>query len=261
MAQLADLDVAKCTGCGHQFSINLRDSKEYSRDYFENEHANWFLHPDVALFGRIRDLILTYAPHGRRARIIDVGCGPGAFLEYLHRDGFADLHGLDLYAADTGHFRRIVGEFESTQLHETFDVIVSMMNIEHVPDPHRYVAAMHNILGPGGVVLINTIDSRALIYSLARLLYSVGIAFPAQRLYEKHHLNHFTGPSLDTLMNEHGFACRAAFAKNYPMDAIDWPKGSAAGAIRMAVGTINAVSDCIGGQISQTKAYLRRNDA
>lgn len=259
--RLPDADVAACAGCTHQFSINVRDAKEYDRDYFEREHANWFLHPDVKLFHRIRDLILRYAPRGKQARLIDVGCGPGAFLDYLHGDGFADLAGLDFCPADSGHFRRIVGEFESTPLPETFDVIVSMMNVEHVPDPNRYLGRMAETLAPGGVVIINTIDASALIYRLARTLQRLGIEFPVRRLYEKHHLNHFTGRSLDTLMARHGFVLREGFGKNYPLNATDVPNGRGSVVVRMAIAAINLAADCFGGQISQTKAYVRRHDS
>lgn len=260
IARLPELDVFECGRCRHQFSANIRDTKEYGREYFETEHANWFLHPDTALFARIRDQILAYVPAGRRARVIDIGCGPGAFLDFLHAEGFGDLHGLDLYAAESGRFRRIVGEFEATPLQETFDVIVSMMNIEHVADPNRYVDAMSDILSPGGVVIINTIDSHALIYRLAWVAHSMGVSFPTRRLYEKHHLNHFNRSSLDTLMTRHGYVCRAAFTKNYPLDATDWPKGRGAWAVRAAVAAINVVSDLTGGRISQTKVYARRAD-
>jgi 2-polyprenyl-3-methyl-5-hydroxy-6-metoxy-1,4-benzoquinol methylase len=250
-----------CAKCGHQFSINLQDSKAYRREYFEEEHANWFLHPDVALFARIKDLVLGYSTQGRQSRIIDVGCGPGAFLDFLHSEGFTDLHGLDVFASDSGHFRRIVGEFESTPLSETFDVVVSMMNIEHVPDPNRYIGKMADILSGGGVAIINTIDSHSLIYRLARALHRVGVSFPARRLYEKHHLNHFTWQSLDTLMARHGFACRQAFGKNYPMNALDLPRGPGRPFVLSAIAAINGASEVIGSQISQTKAYLRNDQA
>lgn len=257
VARLPGLDVMACKHCGHEFSVNLQETKEYEREYFEQEHANWFLHPDVVLFGRIRDLILKHSSRGQSARIIDIGCGPGAFLEYLHADGFTDLHGLDLYTGDTGHFHRVVGEFESTQISETFDVIVSMMNIEHVPEPNRYIEAMVAILAPGGVVIINTIDSSSLIYRLARVAYRCGIAFPIRRLYEKHHLNHFNYGSLDALMARHGFAVRDAFRKNYPMNALDLPRGPGGNVIWAGIAGVNAVANCIGSQISQTKAYVR----
>lgn len=257
IARLPGVDVLVCKKCGHEFSANLHDSKVYAPEYFEQEHANWFLNPDVALFRRIRDLILRHGGRGPTARIIDIGCGPGRFLEYLHANGFTDLHGLDLFAGDAGHFRRLVGEFESMQLAETFDVIVSMMNIEHVPDPNRYVDAIADILAPGGVVIINTIDSSSLIYVLARAAHRFGIAFPMKRLYEKHHLNHFNYGSLDTLMARHGFVLREAFRKNYPMNALDLPQGPGSAVVRAGIAGINAVANCIGSQISQTKVYAR----
>jgi SAM-dependent methyltransferase len=112
-------------------------------------------------------LIATMRRHGitRRSSVLDIGCGPGKLLRYLHTAGFRRLTGIDPYLAeDVGLFgdvrllRRTVEEVEGT-----FDLILSNHSLEHVPDQDGAVAAISRLLSPSGVAVVRipTVSSHA----------------------------------------------------------------------------------------------------
>ncbi|OJX67226.1 bifunctional 2-polyprenyl-6-hydroxyphenol methylase/3-demethylubiquinol 3-O-methyltransferase UbiG [Magnetospirillum sp. 64-120] len=108
--------------------------------------------------------------------LLDVGCGGGLLSEPLARMGFA-VTGIDagerniavarIHAEKSGaavEYR--VGGPEDVSA-ESFDVVLSMEVIEHVPDPARFIALAAGALKPGGVFLGATLNRTAKSYLMA----------------------------------------------------------------------------------------------
>jgi len=204
---------------------------EYSADYFTEQHRNWFANPNTRLFARIARSIETRWPAGTAdeaatnpLKVLDVGCGPGDFLKYVHerRPSWA-LVGVDygLQPAVPG-IRFIKGDICELDLNETFDVIVTLATIEHVPNARRMVAKIAELLRPGGLVFAMTVNSSGLLYRSARGLAAVGIRGPFDRLYSAHHVHHFTRPSLRRLFESAGLVTRMQWQHNIPLKAVDF---------------------------------------
>jgi len=99
--------------------------------------------------------------------LLDFGCGDGAFSYYLARQG-GRVTGIDLSAeaiefAQAQHgklntgARFIVGSCYETGLPDaSFDGVLSTDVIEHVQEPHRFLAEMYRLLRPGGTAVIST---------------------------------------------------------------------------------------------------------
>ena len=102
-------------------------------------------------------------------RLLDVGCGDGAFTRVLAA-GFREIHGIDVQDSFLENFRKAVAEdrrFHVANMSASamtfpdahFDSIVSIETLEHVPDLSAAAAEMCRVLRPGGELLI-TVPNR-----------------------------------------------------------------------------------------------------
>ena len=140
----------------------------------------------------------------RGARVADVGCGGGLLSEALARSG-AEVTGIDLGEK--------VIEVAKLHLHESklqvdyrvqssaalaaaepgsFDAVCCMELIEHVPDPAALVADLANLVRPGGLVFMSTINRTPAAFGAAIL----GAEYLLRMLPRgTHHYGKFLKPS------------------------------------------------------------------
>jgi SAM-dependent methyltransferase len=95
-----------------------------------------------------------------RGRALDLGCGTGYGTAELASAGHA-LVGMDRVppaARVRGSPARFVrGDLERLPFASgSADVVLSFQVIEHLADPHAYLAEIERVLAPGGTVLITT---------------------------------------------------------------------------------------------------------
>jgi 2-polyprenyl-3-methyl-5-hydroxy-6-metoxy-1,4-benzoquinol methylase len=97
-------------------------------------------------------------------RVLEIGCGRGAFAGYL-----ADL-GADVVAADfspaavalAGELLDGRGEARVEDIQQlpfadgAFDLVISLETLEHVPDPSRGLAELVRVTRPGGRLIVTT---------------------------------------------------------------------------------------------------------
>ena len=114
-------------------------------------------------------------------KVLDVGCGGGILAESMARRG-ADMTGIDLgtenlkaatlHAEQSGlestlRYQHIpVEELAKTHAGQ-FDVVTCMEMLEHVPDPSSIVQACYELLAPGGVCVLSTINRNPKSYLFA----------------------------------------------------------------------------------------------
>lgn len=109
------------------------------------------------------------APYKSAGKALDIGCGPGYFLTAAQKLGF-DVNGLDPsdyiveQAQKTWGDRIRLGLIESAGYSlESFDLVVAFDTFEHIYDPKKFLAAIHGVLKPGGVLAITTPDPTSLL--------------------------------------------------------------------------------------------------
>ena len=114
----------------------------------------------------IRRAARSAAPMGR-ARILDVGCGPATVLGILKQEGF-EVHGVDASARAAEVAKRdhgvdvSVGTLgEAGLASASFDTVVLLHVLEHVPDPGEVLVAIGRVLRDSGrlVLQVPNIDS------------------------------------------------------------------------------------------------------
>lgn len=117
-------------------------------------------------------------------RILDIGCGGGILSEAIARMG-ADVHGVDmvgrnievarLHAKGQGQGQGLSLVYECctaealSERGELYDVILNMEVVEHVADLRLFVQSCTQLLKPGGLMMIATIN-RTLASFLAAIV-------------------------------------------------------------------------------------------
>ncbi len=119
----------------------------------------------AAEFGRDRDAAAPF----EGLRVLDIGCGGGLLSEPMALLG-ADVVGADaaarnipvaeVHAARSGlkiDYRHTTAE-ALAEAGERFDAVLNMEVVEHVSDPPAYLAACHDLLKPGGIMICSTLN-------------------------------------------------------------------------------------------------------
>ena len=163
-------------------------------DRFERLAGQWWdangklrpLHQQgPARLGFIRDTLVRHfgrpdkqlKPLGGLA-VLDVGCGGGLVSEPLARLG-ANVTGIDptvdsiAVARRHAQGQRLAIDYRTASVEqlqsggETFDAVVCMEVIEHVPDPAAFVRSLGQLVRPGGVLVMSTLNRTWKSYALA----------------------------------------------------------------------------------------------
>jgi 2-polyprenyl-6-hydroxyphenyl methylase / 3-demethylubiquinone-9 3-methyltransferase len=111
-------------------------------------------------------------------RIIDVGCGGGLVAEPLTRMGAAVTGidpGTDTIAAARAHAepQGLVIDYRISRIEdiaaggELFDVVTCLEVVEHVPDVSAFLQTAAEVVRPGGLLIVSTLNRTIRSYALA----------------------------------------------------------------------------------------------
>ena len=243
--------IFRCSACTHAFSDpdSLHGLERYSAEYYEEAHRNWFANPNFELFEWIERQIPSTCKS-----LIDVGCGRGQFLDYV-RSKRPDIRlvGVDLSENQSRNGIEFhCGDALGLQL-GTFDAVVSLATIDHVPHIAGFAQRVHDLCNPGGVAFVMTLDDGSLLYRASRLARLVGVPVGFNRLYSAHHLHHFTNKSLVRLLARAGLQVQRTLHHSVPLKALDLPVSPLVRPLFLAgVKTVFSVGDLVGLSYLQT---------
>ncbi len=113
----------------------------------------------------LRASVAPHLPQNRTGRIVDLGCGYGAFLLWLQEQGFSDLRGIDL-SQEQVDLARALG-LECVEVEDLFTALsqehgvamVTMFDvIEHLTRAEAISAltSIAHVLAPGGTLILRT---------------------------------------------------------------------------------------------------------
>ena len=156
---------------------------------------------------------------------MDVGCGNLDFLKYL-RKKYSEI---DLNGIDFSEQKPVLGinfikdDFLKHKNFSKYDFVYSIMTIEHINNINHFTQTLHSIVKPGGLLIITTINQSSTFILLHCYLEVLELKKPFQRLYSKHHLNHFSNYSLQKLIKLNHFIIESVLWHNVPLKSLDIP--------------------------------------
>lgn len=110
-------------------------------------------------------------------RLLDVGCGGGLVAEPMCRLGF-EVTGIDAAAKNIGVARThaaaggLTIDYRNEAAEDmagrgtNFDVVLALEIIEHVIDPNEFVTILAQLVRPGGMLIMSTINRTLRSYAL-----------------------------------------------------------------------------------------------
>ena len=185
-----------CTNCGLVQILDPIDPSEFYTNYANASSIKPEPHLDKLINSLESDL-------SRDAKIIDIGCNDGKFLSRLRDSGFNDLCGLEptknMSKAAIGAGFRVFNTYLNKKVSEEivnetgkFDCVVLRQVLEHIENLSDFGSALHNLIKPNGVLVVEVPDSEA---------WFTGHDYG---LWEEH-LSHFDSRSLQFYLRLHGF--------------------------------------------------------
>jgi SAM-dependent methyltransferase len=172
--------------------------------YFERmrEDSPWW----QLAYGDRYDTFESFLPPDRR-RILDVGSGPGLFLQHGKDRGW-ETTGIEPSQQAADHSRglglAIVEDFlseESAGPLGCFDVVHMSEVLEHIGDPASLLQTAHGMLKPDGILCVGVPND----YNPFQDALRKAAGFPSWWVAPPHHVNYFDFESMAALFARVGF--------------------------------------------------------
>lgn len=150
---------------------------------------------------RVDYVLSKFKKYGMPRKVFEIGAGNGEFAEALvtqdpssvSRLVLVEPQPLNISLPNVEVIPTILQDWNSD---ETFDAAIAFEVIEHILDPSKLLATIHNHLAPGGIFIFSTPNAKSFETQLLKGLSS-NILYDHVRLYNP--------TSLQLLFNRHGF--------------------------------------------------------
>jgi SAM-dependent methyltransferase len=203
--------VVQCQHCGLCFTNPRPSARSIVQFYPAVYRTRRAPRPGEWKGGRIRPIKRWCQPRQerrlltgpRQGRLLDFGCGGGAFLERMHHQGW-QVTGIDVSPAAIQSIRTelglpaLLGTLPHHQLQPaSFDVITMWHSLEHVHNPREVLQQAYFLLAPGGKLLVAVPNIDSLPFRWFGSSW-YGLDLPR-------HLTHFSPQTLQAMLERAGF--------------------------------------------------------
>jgi 2-polyprenyl-3-methyl-5-hydroxy-6-metoxy-1,4-benzoquinol methylase len=172
--------------------------------YHPEEHREYFHKQQVQLPDNLRALAVLNEFLPARGKLLEIGSYCGFFLDQIRADGW-DATGLEPFRAAADYARAtfnldiIDGALPRSDVAAgSFDAIVMLHVIEHMPDPVASLQELRRMIRPGGMLVIETPRFDSLVFKLLGRRERSIVACDG-------HIYFFTVPTLRRMLEQNGF--------------------------------------------------------
>lgn len=214
--------IVRCLECDTVYRASVITGDEYGKLY-QNEatmETPFYLANKMAVDLTVEPMP-TFARGLKRlrelrtpGRLLDVGSSYGAFMTLAQSAGW-DTSGVELskspakFAREERHLNVFTGTVEQAGYPEGyFDAITLWDVIEHFDDPVSTMGEIRQIMAPGGILLIFTINQESLLTSVGHMLYKLSLnrwKHLMALFYDIHHNFFFSPPTIASFLQRAGF--------------------------------------------------------
>ena len=183
------------------------------------EHFNDRLTTIHPVFKKIKPLL------NQKSRVLDVGCGAGELLSLIkpHVDNCA---GVELHKPFVDFIRNHLkiearaADLNHVHFDQSFDLVISIATLDHLPNPLQTLLTMKRLLSPGGKIYLEVPNrEEALNYFLPE---ANRIKFN-KFFWHRAHLFYFTKETIAALFRKAGLAMEISCRHEYTMkNFLNW---------------------------------------
>ena len=214
-----ETDIIDCQYCGFAHVQPLPSDDDlthfYQESFYDSEKPDYLRHAQedlewIKLNASDRYEVLEVELGVDRRSLLDVGCGPGFFLDVGQDRGW-NVMGIEpsKYACDFVRTRGL--DVKNTMFNinfasnhkDLFDAVHLCNVLEHVPHPAELIQNIKTVLAPGGLVCITVPND----FNLLQKNLVEQLNYPPYWISPKHHLNYFSYDTIESLLGRHGFEC------------------------------------------------------
>ncbi len=228
LAAVNGYDIIACEMCGFRHAVPLPEpaalEREYREKYYSEEKPTFLVHAGedqqwskLAQSDRLESFERILGK-GRR-RLLDIGSGPGFFLQTAQARGWQVL-GIEPSRQAAAHARALGVEVmegffdaQSAGALGRFDAVHMNNVLEHIPAPIELLILARERLSPGGILCVNVPND----FSPLQIAAADG-GLGEWWLVPPHHLNYFDFASLSDLLSRLDFRV-VERSTSFPMEA------------------------------------------
>ncbi len=171
--------------------------------YYENKPSGYY--------DNVRHEMLRFLPQNAK-KIIDIGCGNGAFASIVKQNNQAEVWGIELMEEEAKIAESVLDkvyigpceDFIQSLPNNYFDVIYFNDVLEHLVDPYSVLDNLKCKLTKNGVI-ISSIPNVRFYRTFSKVVFAKDWKYDEYGIMDKTHLRFFTGKSIKRMYNDLGY--------------------------------------------------------